>query len=175
VLIINQLQKNNSNEFGPNLKDLEYYDAYINDPDVYDVIDEIELAIDTFTHLTYLISRLEDIESDVVNNFSCSDRELLLVSISVAKKSAELWAPTSYGGEGFLHDKFFKDGEIQDRMPWWKRAIIGDVAAAGAAFLNIGISGAIVASTIPGGAVALGTVVGVSAAIGSGLAALTGG
>ncbi len=91
-----------------------------------------------------LIMGLSDLQNDVSTNLDCYDWSFMMTSISVARKSAQLWTPVELGGLGLApcSDSF--------RIPWWKKAIRNDVAGAAGYFMAVGVG-----LTVPGANVAI--------------------
>jgi hypothetical protein len=110
-------------------------------------------AVDAITTVDALKRDLEIIEADAVQRLDCQDLDLVLGAIKVAKSSAYLWAPASWGGMGYLETL-----NIQERALAQHRslksiivgAIKGDIGSSFTYFSGLGIAAVIGGSMAPG-------------------------
>lgn len=145
---------------------------------VQKIITDIE-GMETVAEFSTLMDNLKDtVDSD--ETLSCLDWDIINASISLAKSSAYLWSNEEDGGYGLI-EKMISDGYPFDQgklmcCEWIKnivkKAVIGDVAGAATYFTGVGITGLIVASSVPPTAAALLVGAGVSAGLGSVLGAI---
>lgn len=119
---------------------------------LYPYVVKILNEIDNITNLSTFNSKLNSIEQEAINNLTCSDLDLVLGTLKVAKSSAKLWAPTSMGGDG-LFDNTFGNNPPQ-LLKGWKGAVVGDASGSAAYFTTMGI-GMAVGWAIPGANVAI--------------------
>jgi len=111
---------------------------------------------------------IDSILNSASNELTNLDFDIVKASAIIAKKSAELWAPTSIGGEGLFDTTFGNNPQLRGG---WRGALIGDVAGASQYFLGLGITASITAAAIPGTnailVIGLGVSVGLNSAYGA--------
>lgn len=126
----------NSSNF--NVNNINTFD---NNQMVHNYYNNLLSIIDTTESLTGLNYSLGVLRDSVVQNLECKDKSFLLVCISIAKKSALMWAPTNIGGMG-LYDELESmagfNNKITARRPLWQKIFGADVAGAAAGFMKYG-------------------------------------
>lgn len=106
---------------------------------------DIIYYIDNSANMTSLQTSLSTLKGLAETNLACSDLDFILVCISVASNSADLWSPTTIGGDGFydtIDGLKIISGEVQSR--WiWRDVVKGDLTGAAGAFFAYGFGLAI--------------------------------
>ncbi len=102
------------------------------------IMDELDYSS---SHSDY-VDRLDSLKLLVTgdNSIDCLNKEVIIATIEVAKKSAYLWMPVSMGGLDYY--SLYQQNSIEfRRRPWsWKNAFTSDVASVGASMMEFGSS-----------------------------------
>ncbi|MCA0236555.1 MAG: hypothetical protein LCH81_09245 [Bacteroidetes bacterium] len=120
--------------------DINDHTASINDPLVYSYYDDICDLLNNFSTISELNEELDKLEESIIEDLECTDRDFLLVCISVARNSSSLWAPVSIGGSGYYDDieeKLELMGAVQYRINW-RNVAEADLWGAASAFFAYG-------------------------------------
>ena len=131
--------------------------------------DSLSNIISRSTTVSILQGNLNTLKGLVSTNLTCSDRDFLLTCISVASRSAYLWAPTTIGGQGYYDAVIAAkglNGKASARFDW-KNVLGADIAGAAGEFFKYGLG-----LSTPGANVAIATDIAVGAAISSVIAGI---
>ncbi|MDC8003991.1 hypothetical protein POV27_08000 [Aureisphaera galaxeae] len=124
----------------------EDYAQQFNNPATVGYYNQLMNLIDQSNDYASFVAGLTALQSQVDSNLDCFDWSFMMTSISVARKSAQLWTPVAAGGMGLA-----PCGTTGfSRIPWWKKAVRNDIAGAAGYFMAVGVG-----LTVPGANVAI--------------------
>lgn len=116
-----------------------YTDASITSAASYPYLVNIMNEIEGLVDLTELNQSLDVIENQVNANLTCTDKDVVLATIKIARSSAQLWLPTNLGGEGYYDQVvLMKGGKTSAAQRLITNAIIADASSLSASFLKWG-------------------------------------
>lgn len=99
--------------------DVDLYSNEFQNPQTIEMYKELITLCNKIEHFTIYESKIMNLKKKVEQNLKGFDREFMLVSLTVALNSANLWLPIKKGGQGLynrLHNEIYPSNSISNQL-----------------------------------------------------------
>lgn len=159
------------------LKQVDYDLRRINDNEItsspaYPYICSILNEVDSLSDYNRFLVSISQIQADAEMNLTCTDKDIVIAALNIAKGSAELWLSESLGGAGFYESTLPCETMISQKVKnLIKYVLVADINALAIDFIKMGVLIA-AGMEVPGANVAILTSLAIDAAYNSALAGI---